>query len=191
MSLAIITAPSIEPVSLADARLHCRIDSTAEDDLLAIYITAARQMAEELTNRALITQQWRQTLDAWPAEDVRLDRSPQVSIDSVTYIDTAGATQTLSSAAYVLDAATSPGWLIPADGATWPSTDTVANAVSITYTCGYGDAASDVPAPIRSWILLTVGYLYAQREAVDLTGKASAIPSRFVDRLLDPYIVYL
>lgn len=191
MSFTLITAPAIEPVSLADARLHCRIDSTAEDDLLAIYITAARQMAEELTNRALITQQWRQTLDAWPAEDVRLDRSPQVSIDSVTYIDAAGATQTLSSAAYALDAATSPGWLIPADGSTWPSTDTVANAVSITYTCGYGAAASDVPAPIRSWILLTVGYLYAQREAVDLTGKASAIPSRFVDRLLDPYIVYL
>lgn len=191
MSLELISPPGIEPVSLADARLHCRIDGTTEDDLLAIYISAARQMAEQITNRALITQQWLQSLDAFPLEDVRLERSPQMQIDSVVYVDTSGASQTLSSAAYVLDPWTSPGWMVPADGSSWPDTDSVANAVRITYTCGYGPAPADVPAPIRSWVLLTVGYLYAQREALDVTGKASAIPSRFVDRLLDPYIVYL
>jgi uncharacterized phiE125 gp8 family phage protein len=150
-------------------------------------------MVEERCNRALIHQTWVQTLDQWPLDsDVKLLKAPVSSITSVTYVDAAGATQTLSGSAYVLDAAAPPaGWLLPADGTSWPSTDDVINAVRITMVCGYGADAASVPAPIINWMLLTIAYLYDQRTAVDVSGRAAALPGRFVDSMLDPYVVYL
>lgn len=190
MSITLITAPEAEPISLAEAKAQCSVDSSDWDTLLTLYIQAARQKAEGELQRALITQTWEQRLDAFPDAEVMLEKPGVLSIVSVKYLDTSGVEQTLAPSAYALDAAASPGWLYPADGTTWPTTDDVINAVRIQYTAGFGPAAADVPAPIRAWMLLTIGYLFAQREAIDATGKAAAIPSRFVDSLLDPWRVY-
>ena len=191
MSLKLITPPATEPISLDEARAQCRVDSNAEDALIAIYIQAARQHAEGLLHSALISQVWEQAVDQFPESDgIQLGKPPVLSINSVTYVDTAGATQVMASNSYVLDAPVQPGWLMPADGTTWPATDNVVNAVRVQFTSGFGSAGSDVPAPIRAWMLLTIAYLYAQREREDATGKVIAIPGRFVDGLLDPWRQY-
>lgn len=193
MSLTLVAAPSVEPISLAELKLHVRTSGSAEDTLLAIYIAAARRKAEGELGRALVNQTWRQTIDFFPTEnngEIKLLMPTVSSITSVTYIDADGDQQTLSAASYVLDSATSPGWLLPADGEEWPETDDVINAVSITFVAGYGAAGSDVPADIRSWVLLTAGFLYANREAMDATGRITALPDRWTDRLLDPHRVY-
>lgn len=192
MALTLISAPAAEPITLAEAKAHCRVDTSDDDTLFAIYIAAARSKAEHITGRRFITQTWKQTLDAWPVgNDVQLLVPPVASISSVTYVDTAGTTQTLASTAYTLDAATGPaGWLLPADGTEWPDTDDVVNAIAITMVSGYGAAGSAVPSDLRAWMLLTIGYLYAQREAIDSTGRAAAIPERWCDALLDAHRVY-
>ena len=192
MSLTLITPPAVEPVSLADMRVQCRIDAadTSEDALLAIYITAARMAAEHELQRALINQTWELRIDAFPDAEIRLDKAQARSITSVLYVDAAGALQTLSSGAYVLDSNTAPGWLLPADGTSWPDTDDVANAVRVQFVAGFGAAADAVPANVRAWILVTAATLYAQREAIDLAGKAVALPGRFIDRLLDEHRFY-
>lgn len=192
MALTLITPPAAEPISLAEARAQCRIaaDDTAEDSLLAVYIQAARETAEHELGRALISQTWELTLDAFPAGEIKLGKPRVSAITSVQYIDAAGALQTMPSSDYVLDAATEPGWLLPADGITWPDTDDVVNAVVVRFVAGYGATSASVPAGVRQWLLLTVGALYAQREAIDATGRVAALPSRFVDRLLDPERVY-
>lgn len=191
MSLKLITAPSLEPITLAEAQAHCRVDAGADDALLAIYIQAAREQAEGLLFSALISQTWEQTLDAFPADgDIKLLKPPVQSITSVTYIDSAGDLQTMANDAYVLDAATSPGWLLPADGTEWPATDDVINAVTIRFVAGFGATAADVPANIRAWLLLTIAQLYDQRAAADASGKVAALPGRFVDGLLDPWRQY-
>lgn len=191
MAINLITEPAAEPISLSEARLQCRIeaDDTTEDTLLAVYIKAAREAAEHELGRALISQTWEQTLDAFPIGEIQLGKPRVSSIVSVQYIDAAGNLQTLAPSAYSLDAATSPGWLLPATGTSWPSTAEVVNAVRIRFVAGYG-AASDVPAAVRQWMLLTVAALYAQREAIDASGRVAALPSRFVDRLLDAERVY-
>lgn len=192
MALTLITAPALEPVTLADARAQCRVDAadTSEDALIALYIKAARAAAEHILGRVLITQTWEQTLDAFPAGEIRLGKAQALSIVSVKYLDATGALQTLAPAAYYLDAATPPGWLLPAEGYSWPATDDVVNAVRIQFTAGYGPAADSVPSNITAWILLTAATMYAQREALDMNGRASALPERFVDRLLDAERVY-
>ena len=141
MSLTLLQAAAAEPLSVADCRLQCRIDDSVLDSLITVYIAAARAQAEFKTRRRLITQQWRQTIDRFPTDaDIRLEVPPVVSVEAVTYRDTAGTTQTLSSSLYVLDAAVLPGYLLPAYGTTWPSTLDSPNAVSIDLTAGYGPA---------------------------------------------------
>ena len=192
MSLSLIVPPSIEPITVAEMRAQCRIDAsdTSEDALLAIYITAARMAAEHELQRALIFKTWELRLDAFPAAEINLGMAMASSVLSVQYIDQAGDLQALSPELYALDASTAPGWLLPADGTNWPATDDVANAVRIQFVAGFGATADTVPANVRAWILVTAATLYAQREAVDLSGKAVALPGRFIDRLLDEHRFY-
>lgn len=190
MSLELVTGPAVEPISVSELKLQQRITHATEDSLLSIYIAAARRKAEQLTRRAFITQTWRQRLDAFPSGEIKLLKPPVASITSVAYIDGAGDSQTLGSSLYTLDRHTMPGWLYPADGTTWPATDDVVNAVTITMVCGFGAAASDVPEDIKAWLLLVAGFLAANRESMDATGRIAELPGRFTDGLLDRWRVY-
>lgn len=186
MSLSLISAPTDEPVSLAEAKLHCRVDISTDDDMITAMIVAARQRAEHETGRRLMTQTWDLLLDAFPAAEIELRRPPVQSITHVKYYDTTGTLQTLDASLYSLDSVLLPGWLLPAYNTEWPDTYDTANAVQVRMVCGYATAAA-VPAAIKQWILLQVGAMYAQREALATGPSVSAVPGAFVDGLLDPY----
>ena len=188
MTLRLIAGPATEPLTLAEAKAHLRVSHTAEDDLITSFITAAREAAEHETGRSLITQTWEQVLDTFPPCEIELGWPDVLSVLSVKYTDTASTEQTISPTYYVLDSATSPGWLLPAYGYTWPVTLDTVNAVRVRFTTGYG-AASDVPAGIKTWMKLRIGTLYRFREEVHGTP-LSEMPGGYVDRLLDKYRVY-
>lgn len=71
MALHLTTAPAIEPVTVEEVRYFLRIDSDpGEDDaLIGSLITAARQEAEKITRRQLITATWEMRLDEFPCGD--------------------------------------------------------------------------------------------------------------------------
>jgi uncharacterized phiE125 gp8 family phage protein len=186
LDLSLITAPATEPVTLTEAKLHCRVDSSAEDALLTALIVAARQHVEETTGRALITQTREIRLDAWPRV-LYLPRPPVSSITSVTYTDDTGATATLSASAYALRTGTEPGCVL-FDGTLVPSVTLADMAgVNVRYECGYGGASS-VPKPVFQALLLLIGHWYANREAV-AAGNLGPLPMA-VDALLAPYRVH-
>lgn len=188
MPTVLVTAPTAEPVSLAEAKLHLRVDDNADDALIAALITAARQHAEHDTRRALVTQTWKLALDAFPDGMVRLEHAPVSEVVSVVYTDPNGTVQALDAAAYKLDAISEPCRLVPSYGNSWPASRSEVNAVAITYTCGYGQPEA-VPESIKRWMLLRIGALYENREEV-LTGRAITLaPLPFVDALLAPYRV--
>lgn len=190
MSLTLITAPSVEPVTLAEAKLQCKVEHSTDDALITGLIQAFRERAEHELGRALLNQTWELALDAFPEAEIELPKPAVSAIVSVTYIDTNGATQTVSAGNYSLDAATSPAWVLPALNYTWPSTQDVANAVKVRFTTGYGATAATVPEAIKTWIRMQIAAAYANREAV-VRGTVSEIPNRFVDGLLDPFRTYL
>lgn len=189
MAHLVITPPAVEPLTVEDARLQTRAAST-EDAFLALCIAGARAHCEGIIRRALIQRTVEQAFDAFPADAIALELGPVVGISSVVYADAAGAEQTMDPADYVLDRRSYEPWLLPALGTAWPATEETVNAVRVRYVAGMATAAAGVPADIRTWLLLTVGFLYTQREAFDMTGKAADIPSRFVDSLLDPFRAY-
>jgi len=180
MEIRVDTILSAEPITLVEAKLHLRVDGAAEDDLITAFITAARQNCEGACKRALIPQRRAAIMDCFP-EEIGLGQNV-IAVESVTYRDAAGATQTLAESAYrLVDERT----LVPVS--TWPAGDTV----RIKFRCGAFDPAVEgsFPRALKSWMLLQLGALYAQREAVS-AGQLFEPPGRFVDSLLDPYRSY-
>lgn len=187
MTYKVVTAPAVEPVTLEDAKWHCRADD-ADDTLLGALIVAARESAEHETGRALCTQTRELVLDAFPEAFV-LRGAPIQSLVSLKYLDTDGVEQTLDPQDTLLDKDSEPGYLLPAYGKAWPASYPVPNAVRVCYTCGYGDASA-VPQAIKQWMLLAIGAMYAQRETIIVGTISASLPDRFWHRLLDPYRLY-
>lgn len=176
---------TVEPVSLPEAKEHLRVTHALDDALIAALITAARQVAENEIGRSLMTQTWEKTLDRFP-EEIDLPYPPVQAIQSVEYLDEAGVLTLLAPASYTLDERSEPGWLLPAYDVDWPETQDVVNAVTVTYTAGYADAAA-VPEAVKAWIKLHVGHLYENREAT--VPAISIAPLPFLSGLLDGYRV--
>ena len=190
MTLKLITAPAAEPITLAEAKAHLRVDASTDDAIITAMIQAVREQAEHETGRALITQTWERVLDAFPAVEIELGRLPVASITSIKYLDANGAQQTLDSSQYLLDADTAPGWVLPVADAVWPATADSANAVRVRFVAGYGASGAAVPASVRAWMLLHLGALYRQREAFASGQPVAALPDLFVAALLDGVRVY-
>ena len=70
----LLTSPTGEPVSTADALLAARLSATGEplEPMLAGLIAAARQIAEQETGRKFMQQTWRIEGESWPAADCPL-----------------------------------------------------------------------------------------------------------------------
>lgn len=173
--------------NIADASLGAGAPSTntTSDPTLSALITAARRQAESLTGRVLITQQWRHTLDAFPASAIALPNPPLISVESVKYINTDGVLTTIDAADYDVHVESLRGLVAPAYGYSWPGTRDELEAVRIEFTAGYGAAAA-VPQEIKQWMLLQIGHWYANREAA---SSAKLEPLPFINSLLDPYRV--
>jgi uncharacterized phiE125 gp8 family phage protein len=189
MSLKLITAPSALAVSLAEAKLHLRVDGNDDDTLITAMIGAATQMAEQATGRAVMPQTWQLSQDEFPGA-FELTRIPVQSVVSIVYTDASGADQTLDSLNYTLDNASDFGSakVVPAYAKNWPASRTKVNAVRVQYVAGYADAAS-VPDSIKAWIKLMVGAMYENREA-ETIGMGGATSLGVADRLLDRYKVW-
>lgn len=191
MALQLITAPTTYPVTLAEAKLHCRVDTADDDTLITALITAATEMAETKTGRAIMPQTWELTLDSFP-DALELTRVPVQSITSVKYFDLAGVEQTLASNLYSIDKADHFGfaYVVPAYNNIWPETRDQINAVAVRYLAGYTNAAS-VPEGIKQWIKLMISTMYDNRETEAYSSRAvsTTVQMTFVDRLLDRYNV--
>ncbi len=192
------TSP-IEPISLTDMLTWLKQDPGVDDDLIQSLISAARLWAEGFQRRSLISEQWQLKLDRFPfycfregicllegelglwelpngiyhrdaaRYAIELPRSPLLSVDSFTYLDPSGATQTLAAGAYqTLTGDDVEPRLFPLDGTYWPFTCFDPAAVTITFTAGFGNYS--LPSNTVTALKMMVAAWYADREG------AQAIP---------------
>lgn len=167
MALRIITPPAIEPVSLAEAKAHLRVEVDEEDALITSLILSAREYCESFQNRAYITQTWELWLDAWPAKDyIRIPRPPLQSVESIKYYSPDNTENIMDAADYFVDDKSEPGRLALACGKSWPSaTLRPTNGIVVQFVAGYGDEAISVLQMVKQAMLLLIGYWYDNREA--------------------------
>lgn len=181
--LKLITGPTSEPVTAAEAKLHARIDDDTDNAAIAGMIKAARELAETYTRRAFITQTWALYADAFPSCGfIELPRPPLISVTHVKSYTDADVASTFSASSYYVDDASTPGRLVLRDSAAWPDVTRVANGVEIRYVAGYGDAAS-VPQSVKIGVLQLVAWLYQHRGDANQTPSDSAYASLVGDRL--------
>jgi uncharacterized phiE125 gp8 family phage protein len=161
MPLKLFTPPCEEPVSLAEAMAHLRLES-GEDAYLTSLITAARRHCESFQRRAYVTQTWDLYLNLFPPGCIKIPVPPCQSVMFIKYKDIAGILQTLESTDYLVDSFSEPGLICRACGKSWPATYPEINSVQIRFAAGYGTAA-DVPQEVKHAILLKVADLYEHR----------------------------
>jgi uncharacterized phiE125 gp8 family phage protein len=196
-SLVRTLAPVLEPLTLTEVKDHLRVDTTDEDALIEGLIDAAVAHidgADGWLGRALVTQTWEWRLDRFPwgnnwADALRVPLPPLQSVTSIEYVDTAGVTQTWSDTLYKVDTSKEPGRIAPVYGETWPLTRDEIAAVTVTFIAGYGANPQDVPAAIRSALLLLIGNWYTFREPT-ITGTIVARLPMGVEALLMPHRVW-
>ena len=98
MPLVLTAGPAVEPVTLAEAKAHLRVDGTAEDTLIASLIVTSRLHVEAAVGLALITQSWSYFLDAWPpGPALKLPLRPVQSIAAVRLYDENAVVTTLGA----------------------------------------------------------------------------------------------
>ena len=167
--LRITGEPSDEPLTTDEVKRHLNLALavTIHDSYIGSLITAARKYVEDQLNRSLLSTQWEITLDSLPCErEIYLPRAPLLTVDEITYIATDGTETTWASTNYIVSTTREPARLSLAYGCVWPSIQYRADAVTILFTAGYGDDATDVPYPIRQALLLIIGHWFENRETV-------------------------
>ena len=190
MSLTLVTAPAVEPVSLADLKLQLGLDPIEDDDPLKAgilartlrrLITAARTECEGITRTAYITQTWKLTLRHWPhraieyvrhhPREILLPRPPLQAVTSFTYAAMDGTRQSLTTDDYQVDAGggTQPAVIAPLYSVPWPLVlPGQLNGIEIDFTCGYGDTPESVPPTIQQAILFLAQFYYENGAVTDL-----------------------
>jgi uncharacterized phiE125 gp8 family phage protein len=170
--MMLLAGPPVEPLTLAEAKSYLRETGDEQDAVLERLIRTAREMAEQQTGRALITQRWQLVGDA-SLSRLYLPRWPLQAVEGLT-VDGQPVT------AY--RATLGDGPLLKLDTPLWGDWQ-------LTLRCGYGDTAESVPQTLRDWIGLMVNTLYENREAITTGTIVSSFP--YVEQMLDPYRITL
>ena len=201
-----ITDPATEPVTLAEAKSFMRVTTSDDDALITSLIAVARNKAEEITERAFITQTWRMTMDHFPfggreiwfdgvrelpiselrraLDFIKIPRPPEISVGKLATFSPDNTETTFDSSNYFLDLNSEPGRIVLNDGAVWPSDLRDWEAVLIEYDAGYGGASS-VPEDIKHAIKIMVASLYENRG--ECADTASLEVPKSAKSLLQPY----
>jgi len=181
-------APTVDVITLEEAKTHCRVDGSDEDMLITALIEAATAHLDGYSGtlgRALITQTWRQDFDGF-SDFMRLPVGNLQAVSSVTYYDADNATQTLATSVYTSFSDEIGPFITLKPDEEWPTSYTRQDAVRVTWTAGYGTAASNVPGAIRAAMLLLIGHWYTNREAI-VSDKTTAELPMAVNTLLAPF----
>jgi len=186
MSAILLTAPSVEPLTLAEAKAFLRVEHADDDDLIASLVAGARGHVEAATRRALVTQTWRLFLDVWPESGcLEVLPAPLQAVVAARVHASDGAIE-LDPDVFVADSGRAPAVLAFAPRAL-PAPARARAGIEIDVRTGYGDAAVDAPEPLRQALRLLLAHWYENRGVV--AGDGAGASPESVRALIAPYRV--
>lgn len=184
MTIIDLSPPLAEPLTLAEVRVHLRLDTQDEDALLVALITVAREHLERETGLVLAIRDFRLCLDAWPKDCIlTIARGPVRQVTAVTVYDGEGEPQVLDLDGHLLDGEARPArlWLreVPAPGR-------VLNGIEVEFSAGFGESGAEVPDTLKRAMLLHIGAMFACRGVVAADAQPAVVPPGY-DRLIAPF----
>lgn len=188
MPLVEVTAPTAEPLSVAEVKTAAHITHTSEDTFIGERIAAARFRYEQDTRRQLMraTYDWfipcfssrwnRRGAVIFSERSFEVPITPLDSITTIKYFDTAGAQQTLATSVYDVKTSSDPGRIYNKPNQEWPDLedDRIEDAVEIRIVCGSADAASVPDLDKQAVMLLTLHWI-EHREMVVLDDRIRSV----------------
>ena len=161
----LVTGPSVEPISVADAKRHLRVEHSDDDLLIKRLIETAVAMVDVtgVLGKAMITQTWREWYSPNPSQIV-LSLGPVQSVSAIKYYDADNVLQTDTLSNYFVLGTSGRTTIKPKSGFTWPTTFVRDDAIAIEYVIGYGDTFRDVPSTVRHALFMLVAHHYENRE---------------------------
>ena len=154
----VTVAAASEPLTTAEARTQTRWDTSANDAALDIYIASARAHVEAYCGTPLVSRTVTVKCDGFD-DFAAFPVVPLQSVSSVSYVDAAGATQTLSTDVYEVRSDGLTASLVLKYGQSWPSIRD-GSRITVTAVVGY----SAVPDDIKHALLLLVAQGDMERE---------------------------
>lgn len=176
-SLQLITAPPEEPVTFAELRQHCRIESTEEKPVIEALGVVARNLIEGVCRLTMMETVYEMALDAFP-DCVKIPARPLYTAQdvlSVKYDNASGTEQTLSTDNYTVSIKQPYSSIEFSDV---PETSDKPGCVRIRFVAGYGDAV-DVPEPLKLLIKEWVATNFENRESVVIGKTIAQLPYSF------------
>jgi uncharacterized phiE125 gp8 family phage protein len=162
MGYRLITPPARAPVTMAEVKDHLRVAHDDDDIKISQFIRAATSYLDGrlgVLGRCLITQTWEITFDAFPPGEIELPLPPVQSVTSVSYVNPAGTTSTVSANDYTVDTASATARIVPKTD--WPDTAATVNAVTIRFVTG--TEPESVPEALKDAVLVLVAARYNDR----------------------------
>ncbi len=191
-AVSVVTPPSEPVLTLAEAYQQLRLDPefgtsppSRPDDVYieeaVVAATAELDGPEGWLGRCLAPQTLALTLPEFPSgEPVYLPFPPLISVDSVTYLDSDGADQTLTETTdFRIGREGRVAYIAAAYGKAWPVGRVQGGAVTILYRAGYQAGSPPVvavPALIKQYLKARLGFYYEHREPVVTGTIATPIP---------------
>lgn len=212
--LKLITGPSLEPLTQAQAENFLKVESGSDDaDLITALIIAARRSVESYTGRIMISQAWEYWLDRFPcspaanqwwdgvregplslimesARSVQLPIGPLISLTQLSTFDIDDVETNFDSDNLVVDTISVPPRIALKNGQIWPVNLRAFNSVRVQFAAGYGTTAASVPGDLVHAVRLLISHFYEHRELIEADQSSSTLPMPWsVQQLLEPYKV--
>lgn len=163
----LVTAPSVDAVTIEQAKKQCEIaeSDTAHDEHFYQLIDRARDELEADCDMCISQQTWKVNLDCLH-DGLKLQKGPVQSIASIKYYDTNNVQQTLSTSVYSLDVANRQirlqyNQLFPVATPRW-------DAWEVIYVCGF---ASLPPMAVQAMLILVEKYFIGRESMREMEFK--------------------
>lgn len=179
MTMVRTIAPAVLAVDLGLIKKNMVIDGAHMDDIVTGWARGVIAQLEHEIGQCLMAQTWRVTLDAF-ADEIALPH-PVIGINSIKYIDQAGAERELAADDCRVRASRYSSALVPARGKAWPATLDDTDVVTIELQCGYGATPSATPENVQLYILAKLVEQFDPATRLERDTEQS----KFVTRLLD------
>jgi len=189
-----VTGPAAEPISVAELRQWCAIESDRWDDQLARHITAARQYLTPLCG-PLVNETHDVYFAGWPIGDALPMPGDLVSVSAFEWTVAAETTSswTVSGTNLQLSSVTqakvetgTPAAIRLVKYKMWPSGVLGSGwPIRVRAVIGRGAAGANVPEPLRHAVAMLAAHLFENREAIT-DSRAVKVPWG-VDRLISEY----
>ena len=182
--MQLITPPIQEPLSLEQAKAHCRVDFNDDDIYIESLITTARQSAETYMRVSIMPQTRLHASNEFKQINY-IPYGPVQAISNIKYLDRSGDEQVLDPSLYKLHRNDDYDYFTVSPNKALPEIGAYENGLAVQYQCGYATVDA-IPKPILQAMLLHIGDMYENRERNILTLRF--VSTNAYEALLAPHV---